>query len=183
MAELARQAEIERKKQESARLAASKTASKASTSSSSNSSSSKGSSVAPSISAPSVSSGSWTKPASGRFTSEFGRRNIGFASSNHRGIDIANSVGTPILAAGDGVVQRTGTLGTYGNIVMTTHSVNGKVFTTLYAHLSSVNVSPGQVVSKGQVIAGMGNTGRSSGPHLHFEFHVGGWIRIWFFSS
>lgn len=165
MAELARQAEIERKRQ----IAASQAASSA------GSSKSGGGGGTPSISAPAVSSGHWTKPASGRFTSEFGRRNTSFASNNHRGIDIANSVGTPILAAADGVVQRTGTLGTYGNIIMITHSINGQVFTTLSAHLSSVNVSPGQVVSKGQVIGAMGNTGRSSGPHLHFELHVGGW--------
>ena len=67
-------------------------------------------------------------------------------------------------------------LGTYGNIIMIKHSVNGKIYTTLYAHLSSIDVSTGQVVSKGQVIGQNGKyRGRSSGPHLHFEFHVGGW--------
>lgn len=169
MAELARQAEIERKRQ----LASQQAASGSNGSNGGGSVSSGGGASA--IKPPSVSSGNWTRPAAGRISSEFGYRNISFASSNHRGIDMANSIGTPVVAAGDGVVQRTGTLGTYGNIVMITHSVNGQVFTTLYAHLSSASVSPGQVVSKGQVIASMGNTGRSSGPHLHFEFHVGGW--------
>lgn len=165
LAELARQAEIERQKQ-----AAQSNASSSNSSGSSNPSASTGG-----ASAPSVSSGTWTRPTSGRVTSEFGGRNIGFASSNHRGIDIANPVGTPVVAAGDGVVGRTGVIGTYGNVVMVTHSVDGKIFTTLYAHLSSIHVSPGQTVSKGQTIGNIGMTGRTSGPHLHFEFHVGGW--------
>ncbi|QUW24070.1 peptidoglycan DD-metalloendopeptidase family protein [Sporosarcina sp. Marseille-Q4063] len=179
IAELARQAEIARKKAEEAErkkaAAAAEAAQKASASKSGGKSSGKSTNPVPAAPAPSVSTGDWTRPASGRISSEYGYRDIGFASSNHRGIDIANSPGTPILAAGHGVVQRTGVLGTYGNIIMIKHSVNGKIYTTLYAHLSSVNVSSGQVVTKGQVIGGMGNTGRSSGPHLHFEFHVGGW--------
>lgn len=108
-------------------------------------------------------------------SSEFGNRNISFASRNHRGIDIANPVGTPVVAAGDGVVGRAGTMGTYGNVIMVTHSVDGKIYTTLYAHLSSMHVSVGQTVSKGQTIGRIGMTGRTSGPHLHFEFHLGGW--------
>ena len=173
IAELARQAEIARKKAEEAerKKAAAEAAKKASAGKSSGTSTN----PVPAAPAPTVSSGNWTRPAAGRISSEYGYRNISFASSNHRGIDIANSVGTPILAAGHGVVQRTGVIGTYGNIVMIKHSVDGKIYTTLYAHLSSIGVSSGQVVSKGQVIGKMGNTGRSSGPHLHFEFHVGGW--------
>ncbi|AOV09252.1 murein hydrolase activator EnvC family protein [Sporosarcina ureilytica] len=171
LAELARQAEIERKKREQAEAEARANANKGSSSNANTSNASQSSAG----SAPAVSSGTWTRPAAGRISSEFGYRNISFASSNHRGIDVANSIGTPIVAAGDGVVGRTGVIGTYGNVIMITHSVNGKIYTTLYAHLSGINVSPGQVVSKGQVIGSMGNTGRSSGPHLHFEFHVGGW--------
>lgn len=163
LAELARQAELERKRQAEAQAQAN------------GGSTSGGSSASGGGSAPSVSSGTWTRPASGRISSEFGGRNLSWASSNHRGIDVANGIGTPIVAAGDGVVSRTGTLGTYGNIVMITHSVNGKIYTTLYAHLSSSSVSVGQSVAKGQSIGRMGNTGRVSGPHLHFEFHVGGW--------
>ena len=176
IAELARQAEIARKKAEEAER---KKAAAAAAEAAQKASASKGSGTStnsvPAAPAPSVSSGNWTRPAAGRISSEYGYRDIGFASSNHRGIDIANGVGTPILAAGHGVVQRTGVIGTYGNIVMIKHSVDGKIYTTLYAHLSSIGVSTGQVVSKGQVIGKMGNTGRSSGPHLHFEFHVGGW--------
>lgn len=174
LAELARQAEIERQKQLAAAQAQAHAQASASSGSSSSSSSNNAS---PSVggSAPSVSSGTWTRPTTGRVSSEFGHRNISFASRNHRGIDIANPVGTPVVAAGDGVVGRAGVMGTYGNVIMVTHSVNGKIFTSLYAHLSSMNVSPGQSVSKGQTIGRIGMTGRTSGPHLHFELHVGGW--------
>jgi peptidoglycan hydrolase CwlO-like protein len=181
IAELARQAEIARKKaeeeqrQKAAAAAAQKASASKGSGKSTNTSAPAATPATPATPAPSVSTGDWTRPAAGRISSEYGYRDIGFASKNHRGIDVANSPGTPILAAGHGVVQRTGVLGTYGNIIMIKHSVNGKIYTTLYAHLSSIGVSTGQVVTKGQVIGGMGNTGRSSGPHLHFEFHVGGW--------
>ncbi|MBW9235097.1 M23 family metallopeptidase, partial [Leptospira santarosai] len=66
-------------------------------------------------------------------------------------------------------------MGTYGNVIMVTHSINGQIFTTVYAHLSGFNVSSGQSVSKGQMIGRMGSTGRSTGSHLHFEIHEGPW--------
>ena len=170
--ELARQAEIARKKkaaaeqarQEAARAAARK-----------NSSSNKASSGGSSVSAPSVSSGTWTRPASGRFSSTFGGRNIGSGAEFHYGSDIANSIGTPVVAAADGIVSYAAPMGTYGNVIMITHSINGQIFTTVYAHLNGYNVGSGQSVSKGQVIGQMGNTGRSTGPHLHFEIHNGPW--------
>lgn len=125
---------------------------------------------------PSVAAGTWTRPAAGRFTSGFGGRDIGpIGSKNHLGIDIANSIGTPVVAAADGVVSYAGTMNGYGNVVMVTHSINGQIFTTVYAHLSGFNSSVGNSVSKGQQIARMGNTGNSTGPHLHFEIHVGEW--------
>lgn len=128
-------------------------------------------------SSPSVSSGTWTSPASGRFSSGFGGRvhPITGVYKEHRGQDIANSVGTPIHAAGDGIVSYAGVMGTYGNVIMITHSVDGQIYTTVYAHLSSIGVSSGQSVDKGQYIAAMGQTGGATGPHLHFEFHVGNW--------
>lgn len=88
----------------------------------------------------------------------------------HNGIDIAASMGTPILAAGSGVVTLVrggdGWNGGYGNYVVVTHQ---KGVQTLYAHMSSISVQQGQTVSKGQQVGGMGNTGQSTGVHLHFE--------------
>ena len=124
---------------------------------------------------PAVSSGTWTKPANGRFTSGFGWRNIGAGNEFHHGIDIANATGTPIVAANGGVVSYASSLSSYGNVIMITHIVDGAVWTTVYAHLSKIQVSVGQSVSKGQQIGLMGSTGRSTGPHLHFEIHNGPW--------
>lgn len=124
---------------------------------------------------PDVSPGTWTKPTTGRLTSPFGWRNIGAGNEFHYGIDIANSTGTPIVAAADGVVSYASALSTYGNVIMVTHSIDGQIWTTVYAHLSGFSVSVGQSVSKGQVIGSMGTTGRSTGPHLHFEMHTGTW--------
>lgn len=165
VAEQKRVAEAAKKAEEQRRKAAQAAAKNSGTSSSSS----------PSYTAPAVSSGTWTRPASGRLTSPFGWRThptLG-VQRQHRGMDIANSTGTPIVAAGDGVVTRAGWNGSYGNMIMITHMVGGQVYTTVYAHLSSIGVSSGQQVGKGQFIGKMGTTGRSTGPHLHFEFHIG----------
>lgn len=122
-----------------------------------------------------VSSAGFMKPTTGRLTSPYGWRNLGAGPEFHYGIDIANKSGTPIVAAADGVVSHVGALGSYGNVVMVTHSINGQIYTTLYAHLSGYTSSVGQEVSQGQQIAKMGSTGRSTGPHLHFEIHTGTW--------
>lgn len=126
---------------------------------------------------PNVSAGSWTKPASGRFTSGYGTRThpIYGGTKTHYGIDIANSTGTSVVSAADGVISYAAPLSTYGNVIMVTHSIDGQIFTSLYAHLSSIKVSVGQVVSKGQIIGAIGTTGNSTGPHLHFEIHAGNW--------
>lgn len=137
--------------------------------------SSSGGSSSVSGNGPAVSAGTWTKPANGRLTSPFGWRNIGAGPEFHYGVDIANAAGTPVVAAADGVVSYAAPLSSYGNVIMVTHSINGQVWTTLYAHLNGFNVSKGQTVSKGQLIAPMGSTGRSTGPHLHFEIHNGPW--------
>lgn len=123
-------------------------------------------------SAPPVSNGMFMWPANGRLTSGLGAR----WGSFHAGIDIANKAsGVPIVAAADGVVIRSYYSSSYGNAIFVAHSINGQVYTTVYAHMSSRHVQNGQVVSKGQQIGVMGNTGQSFGQHLHFELHKGEW--------
>jgi len=90
----------------------------------------------------------------------------------HKGVDFAAPTGTPIFAAAEGVVTYAGwTDDGYGNVVELRHD-NGEL--TLYAHTNRVYVSKGQIVSKGQAIAEVGTTGRSTGPHLHFEIQPDG---------
>lgn len=128
------------------------------------------------VNAPKVTSGTWMTPTTGRLTSGYAGRNIGAGNEYHYGIDIANSAGTPIVASADGVVFRASSLSTYGNVVMITHNIEGKTFTTVYAHMSKFATSSGKAVKKGEVIGYIGSTGRSTGPHLHFEIHVGSWV-------
>lgn len=89
----------------------------------------------------------------------------------HRGVDYAAPTGTPAYTVGDGVVEFAGTQGGYGNVVIVRHGSN---HTTLYAHLSRIQVRKGQSVTQGQVIGAVGSTGWATGPHLHFEFRVNG---------
>lgn len=112
-------------------------------------------------------------PASGRYTSGFGWRQNPFGSGMefHTGIDIANSYGTRIVATAKGVVTQTGYTNGYGNMVMINH---GNGFVSIYGHNSSVSVEVGQTVEKGQTIARMGSTGRSTGVHVHFEIRQNG---------
>jgi len=123
---------------------------------------------------PPVSSGNFTRPAAGYLSSGFGTRSFE-GGEFHDGVDIAASGSVPVVAAGDGVVIRAYVSSTYGNCVFITHNINGQVWTTVYAHLDSYNVSTGQSVSKGTKIGYMGNTGHSFGQHLHFELHKGEW--------
>lgn len=119
-----------------------------------------------------VTSGAFTLPANGTFTSGFGGR----WGSMHYGIDIANrAAGVPIWAAADGVVIQSYYSSSYGNVVFIAHSVNGQTYTTVSAHMETRFVSSGAVVKKGQQIGIMGNTGDSTGKHLHFELHRGEW--------
>lgn len=117
---------------------------------------------------------SW--PAQGRLSSGYGHR----WGTLHAGLDIANSIGTPVKAAAPGVVISTNTpndgkMNGYGNVVLIAHSMNGTTYTTLYAHMNSMSVSAGDHVDTGDQIGEIGNTGQSTGPHLHFEVHRGGW--------
>ncbi|NKW83225.1 murein hydrolase activator EnvC [Bacillus cereus] len=115
--------------------------------------------------------GGFIKPAAGSKTSGFGVRSI----DNHKGIDIAASGTVPIIAAADGVVIRSELSSSYGNVVYLSHRINGKTYTTVYAHMSSRSVSNGQTVKQGTQLGFMGNTGQSYGQHLHFELHLGEW--------
>lgn len=95
-------------------------------------------------------------------------------SASHHGVDVAAKIGTPIKAMADGTVMVVkggdGWNGGYGNLTIIVHE-NGTQ--TLYAHQSKINVTQGQKVTKGQVIGAVGSTGRSTGPHLHFEIRPG----------
>ena len=96
--------------------------------------------------------------------------------SGHNGIDLGNSgnTSTPVLATASGVVTRSGWHHAYGNHVMITHNIKGQIYTTVYAHMHTTPyVSVGDVVSQGQQIGTMGNTGNSFGAHLHFELYEG----------
>jgi hypothetical protein len=113
----------------------------------------------------------FTMPTKGVWTSGFGYR----WGVLHAGIDIANSIGTPIVAASDGVVIDVGPTAGYGAWVKLRHS-DGTV--TLYGHLNTWSVSKGERVMAGDQIATMGNRGNSTGPHLHFEVLAGGTDRV-----
>ncbi len=103
-----------------------------------------------------------------RVTSGWGMRLDPFTGqlARHEGLDFTAASGTAILAAADGVVTRSGWENTYGNIVEVTHAEG---FMTRYAHISQRRVAEGQRVKRGQHIADVGSTGRSTGPHLHYE--------------
>ena len=113
----------------------------------------------------------YVMPTKGIFTSNFGYR----WGVLHAGIDLANSIGTPILAVSDGVVTDAGPTAGYGMWVKLRHA-DGTV--TLYGHVNSTLVGVGERVMAGDQIATMGNRGNSTGPHLHFEVLLGGTERI-----
>ncbi|WP_439651592.1 murein hydrolase activator EnvC family protein [Planococcus shenhongbingii] len=159
LAEVARQAELKRQRE----AAAARKAQAARSSSVSQASMAR------------VGSSTFIKPAAGRYTSGFGGRNIGAGAENHLGLDIANPTGTTIVASASGYVSYAGYMGGYGNVVILTHSINGRTYSTVYGHMNRIGASVGQAVSQGQKIGEMGSTGRSTGPHLHFEVHIGSW--------
>lgn len=119
----------------------------------------------------SASYGSYIWPASGRISSYFGGRQLYGVYNYHSGLDIAAPYGTPVYAADGGTVSFSGWRASYGNLVIITHD-NGAQ--TYYAHNSSLLVSSGQKVYRGQQIAKIGSTGNSTGNHLHFEIRIGG---------
>lgn len=113
------------------------------------------------------------KPAEGLFTSGFGVRRSPFGESEkmHEGLDIANSPGTPIRAPANGIVSFASSKTGYGQMVILDH---GYGIETWYGHTSRLLVSSGQKIRRGETIALLGNSGRSTGPHLHYEVRVNG---------
>jgi murein DD-endopeptidase MepM/ murein hydrolase activator NlpD len=105
--------------------------------------------------------------------SGFGVRSDPFRGGRamHAGVDIPGPIGTPIYATADGIVGRTGWVGGYGNLIELEH---GKGIQTRYGHLSSISVTPGTRIKRGQLIGLMGSTGRSTGSHLHYEVRIDG---------
>ena len=112
-------------------------------------------------------------PTKGWISSRFGYRISPFTNEKefHNGLDISARMGSPIIAPADGVVSSVGKDYGFGTLITISHGYGLK---TKYAHLSKVLVKNGQAVKRGQKIALMGNTGRSTGPHLHYEVHLKG---------
>lgn len=113
------------------------------------------------------------RPTDGWVTSRFGYRKSPFTGRRelHKGMDISNRKGTPILATADGVVTYVGKKGLYGTIMVIDH---GHGLKTRYAHLNETLKKKHEHVKRGDVIAQMGSTGRSTGPHLHYEVRLNG---------
>jgi murein DD-endopeptidase MepM/ murein hydrolase activator NlpD len=112
-------------------------------------------------------------PIRGRITAGYGYRLSPFTGQRemHEGLDIAAAFGSPIMATADGIISFVRPLGSFGNVVFINH---GHGLTTLYAHASSFRVKEGQPIKRGQIIAYVGSTGRSTGPHVHYEVLVNG---------
>lgn len=113
-------------------------------------------------------------PYPGRITSTFGHRENPFTGENietHKGLDIKGPLGGPVKAMARGVVEFAGLRGGFGNCIMLKH---GNGFETLYGHLSKILVRVDQKIEIGQQIGNIGSTGRSTGPHLHYEVHKNG---------
>lgn len=111
-------------------------------------------------------------PSGGVITSEFGYRTDPFTKKQkfHSGLDIASSTGTPIYSPETGIVAFSGEFSGYGNMVLIQHDSPGLY--TVYGHCDKNLVQEGERVKAGQMVALMGSTGRSTGPHLHFEVHL-----------
>lgn len=112
-------------------------------------------------------------PVYGRLMSSYGGRSDPFSGVGafHPGVDVQAPVGTPVRASADGVVKFAQWSGSYGMLVVIDH---GNGMETYYAHLSRFYAVPGQEIRQGQIIAYSGQTGRATGPHLHYEVRVGG---------
>ncbi len=113
-------------------------------------------------------SGAVTRPVQGRITSDFGVRRDPFHGRrrSHRGVDLSAPLGAPVVAARTGTVRFAGERGGYGNLVIVDH---GGGLETWYAHLDRIDVRAGSRIAAGRDLGTVGQTGRATGPHLHFE--------------
>jgi murein DD-endopeptidase MepM/ murein hydrolase activator NlpD len=129
--------------------------------------------AAPALPAPNVAIPSRVPVDGYRLSSSFGMRNHPVTGGRraHQGLDLAVKTGTPIRAAADGVVEKANWFGAYGLYVALDH---GGSMETRYGHMSRLNVAPGQRVRQGEIIGYVGSTGRSTGPHLHYEVRIAG---------
>ncbi len=126
------------------------------------------------VSGPPRWSGRFVEPASGRPTSAYGERRTlepGMVATVHQGADLAAPLGTPVLAPADGVIAWSGPLSVRGNVVIIDHGFG--VFTAYY-HLDEIGVATAAEIVSGQQLGTVGSTGRSTGPHLHWEVLIGG---------
>lgn len=112
-------------------------------------------------------------PLNGRLFSYFGQRTDPFSgeSATHKGVNLLAPYGTPVHVTADGVVSFAGHSGGYGRLVIVNH---GNGMQTLYAHLSRIDVLPGQEVRRDEVVGALGRSGRATAPHLHYEVRMGG---------
>jgi len=112
-------------------------------------------------------------PTRGWITSGFGMRTSPFTGikSMHEGLDVATRIGNPVKVTADGVVTYAGVKSGYGKVVIVDH---GFSMATRYGHLSAIEVEPGQEVRRGELVGRVGNTGRTTGPHLHYEVRLAG---------
>lgn len=112
-------------------------------------------------------------PVVGNVTSYFGKRSSPFNGRPdfHAGVDISIDRSTPVKAVADGIVIMSGYKGAYGKVIVVDH---GNGFETLYGHLSQISARPGEKVCRGEIIGNVGSTGRSTGPHLHYEVRKNG---------
>jgi murein DD-endopeptidase MepM/ murein hydrolase activator NlpD len=110
-------------------------------------------------------------PVQGRITGSFGERIDPFNGEGafHRGVDISSEIGSRVIAPADGVVEFSDQMNGYGRTVVIDH---GNGISTLYGHLSGFTVSPGQLIHRGDTLGYVGQTGRSTGPHLHYEVRI-----------
>lgn len=122
---------------------------------------------------PELNPGSFIRPTTGKVTSGFGAR----WGATHYGIDIGlgGRTNVKIYAVADGIVNRSYLSSSYGNVVYIQHTIGGKKYETVYAHMQNRAVSAGTKVKQGQFLGYMGSTGNVTGPHLHFEIHSPAW--------